>query len=626
MRTRAPQPKSFEVLRYHGVYQGLAQLDQFAPGSDPRAAACERARNVAANKFTFLNETRSFGDAIDWNEKSASQLWRFNLHYFSYTEDLLIWSALGAMDEAYQAFRRLVTSWIEANQLLAGDAWHPYTISIRLPHWLSAAACFAKKLDHDKPFHDLLLKSIYGQGRILRAELELDLGGNHLLENLRALIWLGLSFQGPEAGAWLSHALSFLEKEIKEQIPADGGHFERNPGYHLVVLKDLVEIGLLLRRNRGSSPEWLDDGIRRMLEFLVSILQPDSNVPLLKDSSYDSNMAPRDLIATGALYLDDASLGSRGDLGLWSFLLFGENAARKCRSWQAKQIGPRCPASIALSDSGFYVMRDDSNLDYMIVDAGKPGPEYLPGHAHADMFSFELMADGRRMIVDSGVYEYRSGPWRDFFRSTRAHNTVEVAGENQSEVWSSFRVARRANPGPVKWDVNSGYTLMQAQHDGYKRLPCRATHERTIVWKPGKFWLVADTVDGVSSSVSRSYLHFNPVLKPVLVEPNVWLLEGAVTPMWVITFGSMREEVVAGVRDRPSQGWYSERFGEMQPNSVLIMTRERQFPMVFGYLITRQRPRKSHYITSHGETELLLDWPDVTHALTVAHGSASKFS
>ena len=625
-RTRAPEPKSWEAAAYRGVYEGLSQLEVFTPGLSAWVTACERAKNVAANNFTFLNDTRSFGNKIDWNDASASQLWRFNLHYFACTGDLLLWSVSNAMDEAYSAFRSLVVSWIEHNNRVAGDGWHPYTISIRLPQWLSAVAWFAPKLNQDTVFRDELLTSIYGQGKILRSELELDLRGNHLLANLRALIWLGVSFRGAESQEWLSHSMSVLETELEEQIPSDGGHFERCPGYHLVVLKDLLEIGLLLRYNRSGSPDWLESAIRRMLSFLVWITAPDGTVPLLKDTSFEMGVSPRDLVAAAALYLDDPSFKRHSELGLYSFLLFGESGLERFASWAPKPLPDSGPVSIALRDSGFYVMRDDSAGDYLIVDAGKPGPDYLPGHAHADMLSFELTVDGQRLVVDSGVYEYSEGDWRDYFRSTRAHNTIEVAGENQSEVWSSFRVARRANPGVVVWDVNDGYTLIRGSHDGYKRLPSSAMHERCIVWKPGKCWIILDVVRGLSSCVVRNYLHFHPKLEPIRSDSQTWSIRGSRVPLWVVTFGSREEMIVAGQTKPVSQGWYSELFGEISSNSVLAMTSTGELPIFSGYLITRERPEKAKLVTVLEGVELVLQWADVTHALRLAHGSKPSFS
>ena len=77
---------------------------------------------------------------------------------------------------------------------------------------------------------------------------------------------------------------------------------------------------------------------------------------------------------------------------------------------------------------------------------GRVSPDYLPPHAHADTLAYELWIRDKPVITDSGVFEYTPGAWRDFFRWTRAHNTLVVDGYDQSEVWGSFRVARRAFP------------------------------------------------------------------------------------------------------------------------------------------------------------------------------------
>ena len=85
----------------------------------------------------------------------------------------------------------------------------------------------------------------------------------------------------------------------------------------------------------------------------------------------------------------------------------------------------------------------------LLIDVAPIGPDYLPGHAHADTLSYELSLYGKRVLVNSGTSRYGSGPKRDWERSTAAHNTVEVDGQSSSETWSGFRVARRAYPFDV---------------------------------------------------------------------------------------------------------------------------------------------------------------------------------
>src|SRR5690606_15320930 len=98
----------------------------------------------------------------------------------------------------------------------------------------------------------------------------------------------------------------------------------------------------------------------------------------------------------------------------------------------------------ALAESGY--VRLTVGPAVLIADVGLVGPDYLPGHAHADTLSFELSLHGRRVLVNGGTSTYEANAERLRQRGTAAHNTVVVDGQDSSEVWSAFRVARRARP------------------------------------------------------------------------------------------------------------------------------------------------------------------------------------
>jgi uncharacterized heparinase superfamily protein len=302
---------------------------------------------------------------------------------------------------------------------------------------------------------------------------------------------------------WLRPAVNLLEREIPEQILADGGHFERAPGYHLRVLCVLEDIQKL------HPMPFLEHAVATMREFLAVIVPPNGRLPLLKDTAL-----PDDLIGTGT---------------------------RDSR-W--------------LAPSGYAVIRDDRWGDHLIADFGRVCPDYLPAHAHADMFSYELTIAGRPVVADSGVFEYAEGAWRSWFRSTAAHNTVAVDGRDQSEMWGSFRVGRRASAHNVQWLQQDGMTAIVGEHDGY----APSIHRRAIVCVPhARLWLVMDRVSELNGRVARSFVHLHPDAPEVLIEG------------------------LGNVRRGETQGWYSERFGEKRRNKVL--TFEAQTESWFGYVI-----------------------------------------
>jgi uncharacterized heparinase superfamily protein len=86
---------------------------------------------------------------------------------------------------------------------------------------------------------------------------------------------------------------------------------------------------------------------------------------------------------------------------------------------------------------------EDAN-ERVVVDAGPPSATYNTAHAHCDLLSYELWLRGRPLFVDSGVHGYDGDKFREYARSTRAHNTVVFDGREQSEVWATFRMGARA--------------------------------------------------------------------------------------------------------------------------------------------------------------------------------------
>jgi uncharacterized heparinase superfamily protein len=545
-----------------------------------------------------LNRSVDFGSAPAWHDPHLSQLWRYHLHYFDYVEDLLAWKAVEGCGEAYATFRNLADSWINENVRIKGDGWHPYTLSLRIVNWIHALAGFRAELQSDADFSSRLTRSLAGQALILSRDLEFDVRGNHLLENIRALIWVGMAFDGKLPGRWYVQCLAVLERELSEQVLPDGGHFERSPGYHLRVLQICLETAIMLRRNRGTVPQWLDDAIRRMLDYLVAILCPDRQVPLLKDTALDAALPPDSLLAAGALYFSDHRYSWDKNGGLYPMMIFGKDALGIKPPRAAGTVENK---ATALNGSDYFVVRNDTRGDYMIVDGGRPCPDYLPAHAHADLLSFELSISGRRVIVDSGVFEYAAGPWRDFFRSTRAHNTVEVGKTDQSEVYGSFRVGRRARPGMNTLLQGDDWVLYQGSHDGYTRLRPPVVHRRTIAWVSDRFWLVVDELSGSGQACAASHIHFHPAYSLQESEPALWQVLGDGLPAWIRAAGHQRISVRSEKLMPHRQGWYSDRFGHIVPNTVLSLECVSPLPFCLAYAIFKYSAGGLKLAASAGE-------------------------
>jgi len=483
---------------------------------------------LAAHEFRFLNLTARHAPGMSWDDPARLRLWRYNLHYF---DDL---NATGAGSRA-DWHRALVRRWIGENPAPMGSGWEPYPTSLRIVNWIRWDIACRQRGDEglDAPARD----SLAVQVRWLRGRLEHHLLGNHLLTNAKALLFAGLYFDGAESDAWRATGLRLWSRELAEQVLADGGHFERSPMYHSIVLEDLLAVIAIATGAPGIVQESVVAGWRatsaRMLDWLRVMTHPDGRIALFNDAAF--GIAPE--LAELQAYAQRV----------------GVSVSR--RSFDAIEVLP---------DSGYVRLeRPDAVL---ICDVGEVGPDYLPAHAHADTLSFELSLYGRRVFVNGGTSTYEPGSLRSAERATRAHNTVEVDGENSSEVWGAFRVARRARPLGVRWGTDAKTVWLEAAHDGYRRLRGRVLHRRRWALQSSSL-RVEDSFEGqFAGAVSRLLLHpslGDPVLSHDAHSSSVSLNATESSPFRVASITITPAELQL---ERSS--WHPE-FGVSQPINVL---------------------------------------------------------
>lgn len=482
--------------------------------------------------FRLLNQVGEVRNAEDWNDPQREKLWLYHLHYF---DDL---NAGGAWERTAW-HRALISRWIAENPVGAGNGWEPYPLSLRIVNWVKWAWA-----GNELPA--AAAESLAFQARFLRRRLEWHILGNHLLANAKALIFAGLFFGGAEVEEWLASGLSILRREVREQILADGGHFERSPMYHAQVLEDLLDVVNALnafpdavggRSSQAASTllrAQCRDAASRMLGWLGVMTHPNGGIVLFNDAAFGGAAAPAALadyaqrleIDSGgggiALFNDAASRGAAepaalanearhleiDPVGKGASVNPFENGASPAR---ANPMESGKPVAVRervahLKDTGY--LRVDWGGATAFLDVAPIGPDYLPGHAHADTLSFELSLGRQRVIVDSGVSRYGEGPERLRQRGTAAHNTVEIDGQDSSEVWGGFRVARRAYPRDLKIDESAAYPVISCAHDGYRRLPGKPVHRRE--WRFREDGLqIHDVIEGEFRE-AVGYLHFHP--------------------------------------------------------------------------------------------------------------------
>jgi uncharacterized heparinase superfamily protein len=412
----------------------------------------------AGDVVRFLNVEHRL-DAIGWDDPSVPKLWRYNLHYF---DDLL--APDGAARRRSQ--RVAIDRWIRENPPARGTGWEPYPTSLRIVNWAKWALGGG---DLDGP----ATQSLAVQARWLARRLEWHILGNHLFVNAKALVFAGCFFDGPEADRWRAQGIRILREQLAEQVLPDGGQFERSPMYHALALEDVLDLLNVLAASGADAnglPEALRPRVMPMRRWLQAMTHPDGEIAFFNDAAM--GIAPR---------------------------------ATELDAYAARLGFPACPDPLpeltVLPDSGFVRMQRGPAV--VIADVGPVGPDYLPGHAHADTLSFELSLHGRRLIVNSGTSEYGIGAERLRQRGTAAHSTVSVDGQDSSEVWGGFRVARRAQPFGFAARAVDGRIEVECSHDGYRRLDGRPIHRRRWVLDDHGI----DVEDEVAHAPGRACVH-----------------------------------------------------------------------------------------------------------------------
>lgn len=459
---------------------------------------------TGARRFIFLNEPGQL-DEIGWDGPQREELWRYHQHYFD---------DLNAIDApARQAWHAaLIDDWIIHNPPGSGVGWEPYPLSLRVVNWIKWSLGGAT-------LSSAALHSLAVQVRWLTGRLEIHLLGNHLFVNAKALVFAGFFFQGKEADAWLEKGLRRLAREVSEQILPDGGHFERSTLYHALVLEDMLDLCnvahcFAARLNPDQVAQVSDwrYRARAMYAWLQAMCHPDGEIGLFNDAAFD--IAPSTT----------------------------ELSAYAQRLLTALQPSPD-QALLHLQQSGYVRLANKQAV--ALLDVAPIGPDYLPGHAHADTLTFELSVGRQRVLVNSGTSCYGVNAERLRQRGTAAHNTVVINKQNSSEVWSGFRVARRAYPVDlhIRYEADRALSEVGCAHTGYYWLPGKPAHRRTWRMDPDGF-TVSDRVDGPHQDAEARF-HFHPDVQ-VRIEPNnkqgiARLPSGAVVT-WCINHGEGRLE------------------------------------------------------------------------------------
>jgi hypothetical protein len=229
------------------------------------------------------------------------------------------------------------------------------------------------------------------------------------------------------------------------------------------------------------------------------------------------------------------------------------------------------------ADAGLTVLRTaPENEIWCRCDGGPHGYLSIAAHAHADALSVEVRHRGVPVLVDPGTYCYQGDPaWRAYFRSTIAHNTIELDGHDQSDSEGPFLWVRHAQSQVHDSSTGPGdRQRWSASHDGYLALAHPAHHRRMVELDADARTLrIVDQLESAASHGVRMAFHLGPSIDVVLTGDRAelcWEDDDGATVRAVLELPGWLDWTAYRGSTQPILGWYSPAFGHKLPATSLV--------------------------------------------------------
>lgn len=554
-----------------------------------------KAESILANRLSFFQHDQLFlGESIDWhrdwNQQLASpqgpcplvdyrvahvsgdckQVWEPNRHHQLYVL-ARAWQQTGDVRYAEGAFR-MFESWLDANPFGYGMNWkNPLELGVRVINWV-----FALDLLRNAPLdrnvwdriHVALNLHVWDLARKFSRGSSAN---NHLVGEAAgafvAAAWLpGL----PDAGRIRRQAQHILAAEILKQFNADGGTSEQAIGYQFFSLQFFSVCKLVAERIGEAMPEAYTSRLSAAYGYLDAFAEGGNELPFYgdKDDGYvlDCGDASHDVEAAVAFgrALSGARSGCSAEAGFWLLdIPVVPVAAPTDRLLQSRSF----------PESGHYLLQSGSGEDRVSiqVDCAPLGYGSIAAHGHADALAFTLRMGGLLMLVDPGTYDYYTEPhWRNGFRHTRAHNTVCVDDQNQSELLGAFLWGRQTESRCLEWRSDGALTVLRGEHDGYRALPDPVSVERSFRFHADRRVLeLEDVLEATGEHACTTAFHFHPGCE-VSVEAGVVTATRAGQSLRIVLPGSVDVSVHRGDVSR-MLGWFSSGYHRKEPSTTVVV-------------------------------------------------------
>ena len=475
-----------------------------------------------------------------------------------------------------------IRDFIEQSPYLLGVNWiMPMEASIRLISISWVTAFIKEYLKRDKHACSLI-------ENIARAHVDYvtknfsaySSANNHLIAEAAGVFIASICFS--KLDGMTKHkrnTYDILCREIVRQFYPDGVNREQTTHYHIACYNCFLLAALLGKSNGLDFPFEYWKILESSANFICLLANEDNSIPYIGDSDDGRTIVLADtennpvqaLLATAAVLFNRSDFKAKAkDFDEMSFWLFGKNG--KALFDMMACTGEPTVKSAKFDEGGYYVLRSSGSVHTkLIFDCGPLGFGTIAAHGHADSLSFILYAHKQQFFIDPGTYTFiADNPYRNYFRSTAAHNTIVVDGQDQSQMVGPFLWTHKANSFVEEWISNEHRDKITGKHDGYHRLRDPVTHRRTIELDKDKAIIsISDHIEARAKHRITQYFHLAPQCRVQKIRPNCWCITSGGKTIILITDERLDCTVIKG-SESPICGWASRVYDQKEPINTLV--------------------------------------------------------
>ena len=475
-----------------------------------------------------------------------------------------------------------VESFVKQSPYLLGVNWiMPMEASIRLISISWVTAFLKEYLRRDKRTCSLIENIVRTHVDYVAKNFSAySSANNHLIAEAAGVFIASTCFsQLDRMNKHRRNTYDILCREIGHQFYPDGVNKEQTTHYHIACYDCFLLAGLLGKNNGVGFPAEYWKTLEKAADFVWALANNDNSIPQIGDSddgrmtvlSETKTSEVQSLLATASVLFDRPDFKATAKyFDETSFWLLGKKG--KSMFEMMLPVSKPNTASVKFEEGGYYILHNNRTvLVKLIFDCGPLGFGSIAAHGHADSLSFILYAYGLEFFTDPGTYTYISdSPYRDYFRSTAAHNTIVIDGLNQSQIEGPFLWTQKADSFVKEWVSNEHYDKVAGWHNGYHRLHDPVTHRRVIKFeKKQEIITLDDYLEMKSSHKIEQYFHLAPSCDVENTNNNIWKITKAGRKIELIIDNKLNCRVYTG-SENPICGWFSCSYDRKQPIHTIV--------------------------------------------------------